>query len=185
MILLIDNYDSFTYNLFHLIASLGFSVQVFQNDKITLGDITQLNPQKIVISPGPKTPQSSGICIPAVKAFYKTRPILGICLGHQCIASAFGSDIVPATRLIHGQTTEIFHHSSRLLDGLPSPFPAARYHSLKIDGTPPGFTKTGWDAEQDIMAIEHETYPLFGIQFHPESFMTKDGEHILRKFLNG
>ncbi len=184
MILLIDNHDSFTYNLFQLIESLGFRVKVFLNDKITLEEIEQLGPQKIVISPGPRTPEHAGICNAVIRTFYKTLPILGICLGHQCIGSVFGADIVQARRLIHGRTTHIHHRASRLFNNLPSPFSAARYHSLVIDRVPDGFVQTAWDDHRDIMAIEHPGYPLYGIQFHPESFMTVEGKHIMRIFLN-
>jgi anthranilate synthase component 2 len=185
MILLIDNYDSFTYNLFQLIETRHFKVKVCLNDQITLEEINGLNPDKIVISPGPKTPDSTGICVPAIKAFHHKIPIMGICLGHQCIGSAFGAGINQARQLIHGQAIDIFHRSSRLFAELPNPFPAARYHSLVIDHVPPGFVQTGWDANHDIMAIEHTEFDLFGIQFHPESFMTVDGKHIVQKFLNG
>ncbi len=184
MILLIDNYDSFTYNLFQLIETLQFKVKVCLNDQITLEEIRRLNPEKIVISPGPKTPELAGICVPAIQAFHKKVPIMGICLGHQCLGAAFGTGIIQATQLIHGQATDVFHRSSRLFEGLPNPFPAARYHSLVIDHVPSGFVQTGWDADHDIMAIEHQEFELYGIQFHPESFMTEDGKHIVQKFLN-
>lgn len=184
MILLIDNYDSFTYNLYQLIESLGGAVKVFPHDRITLKEIQNFNPESIVISPGPKTPSSTGICIPLIRKFYASIPILGICLGHQCIGVAFGSRMQPAKRLIHGRTTKIFHPNSKLLAGLPDPFYAARYHSLALDAVPPGFVKTAWDCVDDIMAMEHAEYPLFGIQFHPESFMTDCGAQIMQNFFH-
>ncbi len=184
MILLLDNYDSFTHNLFQLIESLGYRVEIRSNNKITLEGIKRLNPEKIVISPGPGTPDHTGVCRLAIRSFYKTLPILGVCLGHQCIGSAFGADIIPASQLIHGQAIDIYHHASKLFKDLPSPFSAARYHSLVIDHVPPEFVRTAWDDHGDIMAIEHTDYPLFGVQFHPESFMTLDGERIMQRFLN-
>ncbi len=184
MILLIDNYDSFTYNLFQLIESLGGAVKVFPHDGITLEEIRSLRPEGIVISPGPKTPSSTGICIPVIRTFHASVPILGICLGHQCIGTAFGAHVQAAKRLIHGRTTKIFHSNSKLLAGLPDPFYAARYHSLALNFVPSEFVKTAWDRLGDIMAMEHSEHPLFGIQFHPESFMTDHGAHIMRNFLH-
>ena len=184
MILLIDNYDSFTYNLYQLIESLWVAVKVFPHDQITLRELEKLNPDGIVLSPGPKTPSSAGICIPVIETFYMRLPILGICLGHQRIGTAFGSCVQSAKRLIHGQTTRVFHSKSTILSGLPDPFYAARYHSLAIDKAPEGFQKTAWDSSGDIMAMEHKRYPLFGVQFHPESFMTEGGEQIMRNFLH-
>ncbi len=184
MILLIDNYDSFTYNLFQLIESLQFPVKVIVNDAVSLEDIKQLNPAKIVISPGPKTPEFTGICIPVIRAFYQSVPIMGICLGHQCIGSAFGAKTIQAKQLIHGQAMDVFHQSSRLFETLPNPFPAARYNSLVIDRTPSEFNETGWDINHDIMAIEHKEFDLYGVQFHPESFMTEGGKTIMQKFLH-
>ena len=159
-------------------------VKVISHDKITIQEIENLKPEKIILSPGPKTPDSAGVCIAVIEYFYKTIPILGICLGHQCLGVAFGSKVQSAKRLIHGQTTKIFHEESRILNNLPNPFKAARYHSLALNHVPDEFQKTAWDKNDEIMVIEHLKRPLFGIQFHPESFMTEHGHHIMQNFLN-
>ena len=184
MILLIDNYDSFTYNLYQQVSGFGQEVMVEKNDKLTLESIAQLNPQRIIISPGPRTPTDSGICIPAIKAFSEIIPILGICLGHQCLAVAYGQSVVPAHRLVYGKTTTITTQGSKIMADLDSSFEVARYHSLVIDDVPPGFRATSHDATGDIMSIEHERLPLYGLQFHPESFlMMNTGNRIIQKFL--
>jgi len=184
MILLIDNYDSFTYNLYQQVSGLGHQVLVRTNDGITLDEIEALAPSRIILSPGPKTPADSGICIPVIQTFAEKLPILGICLGHQCLAVAFGRRVVQAQRLVYGKTTSILVTHSRLMNDLGSCFEVARYHSLVIDGAPRGFESTSHDASGDIMSIEHERLPLFGLQFHPESFLMLDaGTRIMKKFL--
>ena len=184
VILLIDNYDSFTYNLYQQVSKLGGDVQVIKNDELTLEQILKLKPDKIIISPGPKTPADSGICIPVIKTFYKTKPILGICLGHQCLATAFGRQIIPASQLVFGKTTPVTQSDSRILSRLPVTFNVARYHSLVINDAPEGFVITSRDSFGDIMSIEHQSLPLFGLQFHPESFlMAPVGDQIISRFL--
>ncbi len=184
MILLIDNYDSFTYNLYQQVSRLGGNVHVISNDELALDQIHDLNPEKIIISPGPKTPLDSGICIPVIHSFHQTTPILGICLGHQCLAAAFGQKVSSAKRLFFGKTTTITQNGSTLMSGIPEKFAAARYHSLVIDAVPTGFTATSQDEFGDIMSIEHNSLPLFGLQFHPESFlMIFVGDQIINNFL--
>ena len=174
MILLIDNYDSFTYNLVHYVEELNYSVKVFRNDKITLNEIKRLNPKKIIISPGPCTPNEAGICVRMIKKFYKNVPILGVCLGHQSIGQAFGAKIIKADKIMHGKTSEMENLSSSIFKGLPKKFHATRYHSLIIKkNTLPDYFKiisTTTDNDKDvIMGIEHNNYPCYGVQFHPES----------------
>ncbi|MBL4694422.1 aminodeoxychorismate/anthranilate synthase component II [Candidatus Gracilibacteria bacterium] len=180
MILLIDNYDSFTYNLFQQIESLGAKVIVKKHDE----DISKLKPSKIVISPGPGRPEDAGNSMKVIKKFYKSIPILGVCLGHQCIGEIFGSKIIQAQNILHGKTSEIFHTEDKLFHGLTNPVTVARYHSLVIDKTPKDFSLTAWDENDEIMAIHHNKYPLFGIQFHPESFLTTEGNKLMQNFLN-
>ncbi len=183
MVLIIDNYDSFTYNLYQQIGSLGHEVKVVKHDLASLDDIAAMQPSHIIISPGPRRPDNSGISLDVIKHFYKTVPILGVCLGHQCIGQIFGSKIVNAPRIMHGKTDMIYHNRSGLFQGIDSPFEAARYHSLVIDSLPEGFTKTAWSDDGSIMGIQHETYPLYGVQFHPESFMTESGNKLMENFL--
>ncbi len=184
MILLIDNYDSFTYNLYQQVSRLGAKVKVIKNDALSLDQIHGLHPEKIIIGPGPKTPQYSGISIPVIHAFHQSTPILGICLGHQCLAAAFREDIVPARQLIFGKTTPVTCIESKLFSGLPTSFDGARYHSLVIKRAPEGFVITSHDDSGDIMSIEHESLPVFGLQFHPESFlMANTGDIIIKNFL--
>ncbi len=183
MILLIDNYDSFTYNLFQQIASMGQDVLVKKHDEITIEQISLLQPTHIVISPGPKSPRDSGISMDVIRTFYKSVPILGVCLGHQCIAEVFGSKTVPATRVVHGKTDKIFHNQTGVFAFVPTPFVAARYHSLMSDSVPKNFVLSAWTEDKTIMGIQHKTYPVFGVQFHPESFMTEFGNIIIRNFL--
>ncbi len=184
MILLIDNYDSFTYNLYQQIAKLGYEVIVAKHDQISIEQIKQLSPTHIVISPGPKTPHESGISMDVIQEFYKTIPILGVCLGHQCIGEVFGSRTIRANAIVHGKSDLIMHTSEGLFKDIPNPFPAARYHSLMIDEVPDAFTLTAWSEDKTIMAIQHKSYPVFGVQFHPESFMTEHGEKLMRNFLS-
>jgi len=184
MILLIDNYDSFTYNLYQQLESLGTKTLVKTHDEINLEDIKKLNPSKIIISPGPKTPNDSGICIPAIKKFHTKTPILGVCLGHQCIGQLFGSKVIEAKTITHGKTSKITHNKKNLFKNIKNNTKVARYHSLAIDKIPKNFTLTAWTNDKEIMGIKHNKYPLFGIQFHTESFMTEEGDQIIQNFLN-
>ena len=184
MILLIDNYDSFTYNLFQLIESLGFKTKVYFNDAISLKEVEILKPEKIIISPGPRTPQYAGICTELIKKFYKRIPMLGVCLGLQCMGAAFGAGLVQSQKLIYGKIDIINHNSSKLFKGINNPFQAARYNSLVLNSVPQEFEITAWDNSKDIMAIKHQSFPLYGVQFHPESFMTKVGKKLVGNFLN-
>ena len=189
MILLIDNYDSFTYNLVHYVEELNYSVKVFRNDKVTLNEIKRLNPKKIIISPGPCTPNEAGICVRMIKKFYKNVPILGVCLGHQSIGQAFGAKIIKADKIMHGKTSEMENLSSSIFKGLPKKFHATRYHSLIIKkNTLPDYfkiiSKTTDNDKDVIMGIEHKEYPCFGVQFHPESIASvPHGKKIMKNFL--
>ncbi len=184
MILIIDNYDSFTYNLAQLVECLGYTCEVIYNDKISIDEIIKKNPDKIIISPGPGTPDDAGISQKVIKRFYKTTPILGVCLGHQCVGVIFDAKLIHASQVMHGKTSQIQHNGNKLFNGTPLPFTAARYHSLAIDKVKKPLKVTARSDDDTIMAIEHENYPLYGVQFHPESFMTKGGEQIIRNFLN-
>ncbi|MFT7184552.1 MAG: anthranilate synthase/aminodeoxychorismate synthase-like glutamine amidotransferase [Oceanicoccus sp.] len=184
MILLIDNYDSFTYNLVQQIESLGARVVVKTHDGITLEEIEAMNPEKIILSPGPKDPQSSGVCVPVIDRFHKRIPILGVCLGHQCLGSYFGVEIVGAKSIMHGKTSELNHGGDGLFTGLPDRMKVARYHSLALKSLPAGFKLTAWTDDDEIMAMEHESLPIYGVQFHPESFMTLEGNQLMANFLN-
>jgi len=183
--LLIDNYDSFTYNLFQYFCELGEEVIVKRNDKITLKEIEGLSPERIVISPGPSTPLQAGISNDVIRHFGAKIPILGVCLGHQCIGYAYGGYIWQAREIMHGKSSLIYHNSEGLFSGLPNPFSAIRYHSLivKREGLPDCLEITAWTEDGTIMGIKHVRHPVEGIQFHPESFMTQGGKDILRNFL--
>ncbi len=189
MILLIDNYDSFTYNLLHYVEELGHNVKVFRNDKISIRQISKLNPSKIIISPGPCTPNEAGICIDLIKNFYDEIPILGVCLGHQSIGQAFGAKIVKASKIMHGKTSPVSNLGSKIFNGLPKYFEATRYHSLIIkNGTLPNSFKiisnTLDNNINTIMGIEHKIYPCYGVQFHPESIASvPHGKRIINNFL--
>ena len=183
MVLIIDNYDSFTYNLYQQIAALGHAVTVVRHDQISTEGVAGLRPTHIVISPGPKRPANSGISLDVIRRFSQTTPILGVCLGHQCIGEAFGARVVPAPTIVHGKVAAIRHTGSGLFKGVPDPFAAARYHSLVVDALPEHFRLTAWSQDGTIMAIQHKEYPLYGVQFHPESFMTTRGDAIMRNFL--
>ncbi len=187
MLLMIDNYDSFTYNLVQYLGELGQEVVVYRNDQITLDDVEQLAPTHVVISPGPCTPNEAGISVALVQAFADTLPILGVCLGHQSIAQAFGGVIVRARRLMHGKTSMIEHLGKGLFKDVPSPFQATRYHSLivKEDALPECFEVTARADDGEIMAIRHLENPIQGVQFHPESILTQYGHKQLQNFLNG
>ena len=187
MILLIDNYDSFTYNLVQRLGEIDGTnvIEVVRNDKISVEHIAELQPEKIIISPGPCTPREAGISNDVLKHFAPRLPILGVCLGHQCIGYTFGAVVERNYRLMHGKTSPIHHNNQGIFAGLPNPFDAARYHSLVIrPGTlPDDFMVTAWTDENEIMAIQHKHWPLYGVQFHPESFLTPDGYTLLTNFL--
>ena len=185
MLLLIDNYDSFTYNLVQYLGELGHESNVVRNDSIAVADINNLAPEAIVISPGPCTPKEAGISVAAVKTYAGKIPILGVCLGHQSICDAFGADIVRADRVMHGKVSEIFHHSDGLFDGVENPFSATRYHSLIADegSLPDALEVTAWTSDGIIMGVKHRRYPVHGVQFHPESFLTACGHQVLGNFL--
>ena len=188
MILLIDNYDSFSYNLYQLIASVKEDVKVVRNDEVTIEEIERLDPQAIIFSPGPGAPKDAGICIETVKYFAGKKPMLGVCLGHQAICEAFGGKITYAKNLMHGKKKPIRKkEESQLFHGLPQVFQAARYHSLALDPkTLPEelvVTAVSDDEEEEIMAVEHKNYPIYGVQFHPESVMTEDGKQMIENFI--
>ncbi len=185
MILMIDNYDSFTYNLVHYFGELNEEVRTVRNDKITIEDIISLNPDMIVISPGPCTPRQAGISVNVIKELSCRKPIMGICLGHQSIAEAFGGRIVRADRLVHGKTSQIYHNGTGIFKDIPNPFEATRYHSLIIDraSLPEQLEVTAWTDEDEIMGIKHKELAVQGVQFHPESVLTKHGRDILSNFL--
>jgi len=185
MLLLIDNYDSFTYNLFQYLSELGEKVVVIRNDKTTIGEIEKLNPQRIVISPGPSTPLNAGISNDVIKHFAPRLPILGVCLGHQCVGYSYGGLVVNADRIMHGKSSEILHNGGGIFTGLPNPFSAIRYHSLMVKHKrlPKCFEITAWTQDGTIMGLRHRRYPLEGVQFHPESFMTQHGKKLLNNFL--
>lgn len=187
MILMIDNYDSFTYNLVQYLRMLGKEVIVKRNDEVGIGEIAELAPEKLVLSPGPCTPAQAGICVEAVRQFAGKIPILGVCLGHQAIGSAFGADIVRAKRLMHGKTSPIFHDGKTIYRDVPSPFEGGRYHSLIIEESslPPCLEVSARSDEGEIMGVRHREYPVEGIQFHPESVLTPEGMKILKNFVNG
>ncbi len=186
MILVIDNYDSFTYNLVQYFGELNQKVEVLRNDKLSIAQIRKLSPKQIVISPGPCTPKEAGISVEVILNFYKKLPILGVCLGHQCIGYAFGANIVRAKILMHGKTSKIFHDRQKIFKGIPNPFRATRYHSLCIEerSLSKNFKITARADDGEIMAIEHLHLPVFGVQFHPESILTDEGKNILQNFLN-
>jgi len=191
MLLMIDNYDSFTYNLVQRIGELepGRQMRVFRNDKVTLEELEALRPTHVIISPGPCTPREAGISNDVVRRFAGRAPLLGVCLGHQCIGQVFGGKVVRAGRLMHGKTDQIFHDNGGLYEGLENPFTATRYHSLVIqpDTLPEVFDVCAWsdapDGSREIMGIRHQRFPLYGVQFHPESFLTDCGTIILERFL--
>jgi anthranilate synthase component 2 len=187
MLLLIDNYDSFTYNLFQYLSELGEEVVVVRNDKTTLEAIDRMEPRRIVISPGPSTPLRAGISNEVIRHFGSRLPILGVCLGHQCIGYSYGGLIGPAKEIMHGKSSLIYHNRQGVLAGLPNPFPAIRYHSLVVqrDGLPDCLEVVAWTDDDTIMGLRHRKYPVVGVQFHPESFMTEVGKDILRNFLAG
>ena len=184
MILVIDNYDSFTYNLVQYLGELGAEMRVYRNDTLTLDDVRQLAPSHIVISPGPGTPDDGGISLDLIREFYQTTPILGVCLGHQCIGAAFGGHVGQAPRLMHGKTSPIYHFGKDVFNGVPSPFTATRYHSLVVHEPLPECLKvTAFTTEGEVMGLRHKTKPTIGLQFHPESILTECGKRILSNFM--
>jgi len=184
VILVIDNYDSFTYNLVQYLGELGQHPEVYRNDHITLDDISAMAPDHILISPGPCTPDEAGISVALIERFSGAIPILGVCLGHQAIATAFGGRVVRAPRLMHGKVSLIHHDGKGVLAGIPSPFTATRYHSLIVEEPMPACLKrTAWTKEGELMGLRHETHPTFGVQFHPESILTEHGHQLLENFL--
>ena len=184
MIAVIDNYDSFTYNLVQYLGELGADLQVFRNDTVSVDELEALNPSHIVVSPGPGTPAEAGISNALIRRLGLRKPILGVCLGHQCIVEALGGRVVRAPRLMHGKTSAIYHYSTGLFQGIPSPFEASRYHSLIVEEPlPPELEVTAFTREGEVMALRHRCYPIYGVQFHPESVLTEHGKRILRNFL--
>ncbi len=186
MILMIDNYDSFTYNLVQFLGELGEELVVKRNDEITIEEIRQLNPDFLMISPGPCSPDEAGISLEAIRAFAGEIPIFGVCLGHQSIAQVFGGNVVRATRLMHGKTSEIYHDGKGVYKDLPMPFTATRYHSLIVEKhtLPDELLITSWTDQGEIMGIRHQTLAVEGVQFHPESIMTDQGKRLLQNFLD-
>ncbi len=185
MLLMIDNYDSFTYNLVQYFGELGEDIRVFRNDKITIPEIENMNPDRIVISPGPCTPKEAGISVDVVQYFTGKIPILGVCLGHQSIGAAFDAHIVRAKKLMHGKTSIVYHDGKAIFQGIQNPFEATRYHSLiiKRDTLSDVFSISAWTRDQEIMGIRHKKYLLEGVQFHPESILTMVGKDLLNNFL--
>lgn len=191
MILMIDNYDSFTYNLVQYFSELGADVVVHRNDKITIEEIKKLKPEKIVISPGPATPKEAGISVDVIKEFHKTTPIFGVCLGHQSIGYAFGGNVIRAPKLMHGKTSLISHDGEGVFKSIENPFTATRYHSLIVEESSlpkelqiTASTKETDTGEKIIMGLRHKDYPTFGVQFHPESILTESGKTLLNNFLD-
>ena len=190
MLLLIDNYDSFTYNVAQYLGELGAEVAVHRNDEISLADIEAMAPERIVLSPGPCTPNEAGVCLDVVRTFGPRLPLLGICLGHQCIGQAFGGDVVRAEAVMHGKTSLVHHEGEGLFAGLPAPLQATRYHSLVVarDSLPSCLEMTAWTARDgavhELMGCRHRQFPIEGVQFHPESIFTESGHDLLRNFLN-
>jgi len=185
MLVMIDNYDSFVYNLVQYLGELGEDVRVFRNDGIAVAEIERLRPERIVISPGPGRPEDAGISNDVIRSLGKRIPLLGVCLGHQCIGYVFGGKIVNAGRLMHGKTSDIRHNDTGLYKGLPNPFVATRYHSLVIEKktVPSCLEVESWSDDEEIMGVQHREFPIFGVQFHPESILTAEGKKLLANFL--
>ena len=186
MVLMIDNYDSFTYNLVQYFGELGADLAIYRNDKISINQVNKLDPEKIIISPGPCTPNEAGISCQLIRDYAGRVPILGVCLGHQCIGQVFGGNIVRANRLMHGKTSPIYHKNREIFQGLPSPFDATRYHSLIIqhESLPDCLELTAWTDQEEIMGIQHKEMSIYGVQFHPESILTIEGKKLLSNFLS-
>jgi anthranilate synthase component 2 len=185
MLLLIDNYDSFTFNLYQYLAELGADLRVVRNDATTLEEIAAMAPERIVISPGPGTPRQAGISVEVIRRFAGVVPLLGVCLGHQCIGEAFGATVDGAGEIVHGKVSDIHHDGRGLFRGLPNPFPATRYHSLAVrrDSLPSCLEVTAWTDSGLVMGLRHRDQAVYGVQFHPESIMTPAGKSLLRNFL--
>jgi anthranilate synthase component II len=185
MLLMIDNYDSFTYNIVQYLAELGEKVKVVRNDKITVAGIGRLAPSRIVISPGPGRPEDAGVSCDAIRAFAGQIPILGVCLGHQAIGLVYGGKVINAGKLMHGKVSKVYHDGSGLFKGVEDPFEATRYHSLLVEKKtlPQALRLTAWTRDQEVMGMAHRKFKVFGVQFHPESVMTREGMRILRNFL--
>lgn len=186
MILLIDNYDSFTYNLVQYLGELGVEQTVVRNDKITVEEVVEMKPDAIVISPGPCTPKEAGISVELIRRLHKGVPILGVCLGHQAIGEAFGGNVVKASKVMHGKTSPIIHTGEGIFKNIESPFTATRYHSLIVErgSLPSQLRATAWTKDGTIMGLQHREYPIFGVQFHPESIATQHGKKLLKNFLS-
>ncbi len=185
MILVIDNYDSFTYNLVQYLGELGAEIKVVRNDEVTLPEIRQWNPERIVISPGPGDPDDGGISNEVIRGFGPTTPVLGVCLGHQCIGHVYGGVVTRAPRLMHGKTSPVYHNGSGIFNGVPSPFNATRYHSLIVEEPlPESLQVIAFTSEGEVMGLKHKAYPVVGVQFHPESILTDHGQRILDNFLH-
>jgi anthranilate synthase component 2 len=185
MILVIDNYDSFTYNLVQVMGEMGAKMHIARNDQITVDEVKALQPTHIVISPGPGTPDDGGVSLDVIRTMGESTPVLGVCLGHQCIAQAYGGKVTHAPRLMHGKTSMVYHRNGGLFTGVPSPFEATRYHSLIVeeDVLPESLQVTAFTDDGEVMAIRHKTNPVLGVQFHPESILTEFGPRIVRNFL--
>ena len=186
MILVIDNYDSFTYNLVHYLNELGAETMVIRNDAISVQDALALKPEAVLLSPGPCTPDQAGICLPLLRAAPEGLAIFGVCLGHQAMGQAYGGDVIRAKQLMHGKTSEIHHTGQGIFAGLPNPFTATRYHSLAVDKAtlPDDLEITAWTVDGEIMGLQHRTRPIHGVQFHPESIATEGGHQLLANFLD-
>lgn len=185
MIFVVDNYDSFTYNLVQYLGEMGQELLVYRNDKITTGEIEEMNPEKIVISPGPGRPDDAGVSKDVIKTFAGRVPILGVCLGHQCIAEVYGAKVVRSDKIMHGKVSEIHHNGRGIFRGIPTPFTATRYHSLVVD--PPSLKDplevTAWTEDKEIMGLCHKEKGVYGVQFHPESILTSEGKNLLKNFI--
>ena len=186
MILVIDNYDSFTYNLVQYLGELGAEMKIFRNDKITVDEAVALNPEKVLVSPGPCSPREAGVSCAIIEEFGSRVPLLGVCLGHQSIGEVFGGNVVRADRLMHGKTSPMLHNGESVFKGLPSPFDATRYHSLIVEreSLPSCLKITAETAEGEIMGVQHTELPVHGVQFHPESILTENGKQLLQNFLD-
>lgn len=185
MVLVIDNYDSFTYNIVQYLGELGQEIQVYRNDQITIEEIRALKPNHIVISPGPGAPDDGGVSQDVIRELGTEIPILGVCLGHQCIGNVFGGTVTRAPRLMHGKVSPVHHNGKGIFSGIPSPFTATRYHSLIVEDIPDELEVLATTAEEEVMGLRHKKYPITGVQFHPESILTEYGHEMLQNFLDG